>query len=47
MYRRRMDDLTYMVSFFTGPAQKSSKYGTGPTQWRKMTKFTEDGKNSY
>ena len=26
---------TYRVIFFTGPAQKSSKYGTGPTQqWK-------------
>ena len=24
--------LMYRVYFFTGPAQKSSKYGTGPTQ---------------
>ena len=23
---------TYRVTFFTGPTQKSSKYGTGPTQ---------------
>ena len=37
----------YRVSFFTGPAQKSSKYGTGPAQQRKTTKFTEDGKNPY
>ena len=26
--------------FLTGPAQKSSKYGTGPTQQQKMTKYT-------
>ena len=26
--------------FFTGPAQKSSKYGTGPPQQEKMTKYT-------
>ena len=37
----------YRVVFWTGPAQKSSKYGTGPTQERKMTKFAEDGKNPY
>ena len=24
----------------TGPAQKSSKYGTGPPQQKKMTKYT-------
>ena len=24
--------LIYRVTFLTGPAQKSSKYGTGPTQ---------------
>ena len=35
----------YRVSFLTGPAQKSSKYGTGPTNNEKMTKFTKDGKN--
>ena len=33
--------------FLTGPAQKSSKYGTGPAQLRKMIKFAEDGKNPY
>ena len=26
----------YRVSFLTGPAQKSSKYGTGPAQWQKI-----------
>ena len=26
--------------FLTGPAQKSSKYGTGPPQQEKMTKYT-------
>ena len=35
----------YRVFFFTGPTQKSSKYGTGPPQYRKITKFTGDGKN--
>ena len=30
----------YRVTFLTGPAQKSSKYGTGPTQQQKMTKYT-------
>ena len=30
----------YWVTFLTGPAQKSSKYGTGPTQQQKMTKYT-------
>ena len=30
----------YRVIFLTGPAQKSSKYGTGPTQQQKMTKYT-------
>ena len=33
--------------FFTGPPPKSSKYGTGPPQQEKMTKFTGDGKNPY
>ena len=28
--------------FFTGPTQKSSKYGTGPPQYKKMTKFIKD-----
>ena len=42
-----LNQATYRVSFFTGPAQKSSKYGTGPAQQRKTTKFTEDGKNPY
>ena len=28
------------MTFLTGPAQKSSKYGTGPTQQQKMTKYT-------
>ena len=27
---------TYRVTFLTGPAQKSSKYGTGPTQQQKI-----------
>ena len=26
----------YRVIFLTGPAQKSSKYGTGPTQEKKL-----------
>ena len=26
--------------FLTGPTQKSSKYGTGPPQQEKMTKYT-------
>ena len=30
----------YRVSFLTGPAQKSSKYGTGPGQQQKLTKYT-------
>ena len=30
----------YRVVFLTGPAQKSSKYGTGPPQQKKMTKYT-------
>ena len=32
--------MSYRVIFLTGPAQKSSKYGTGPTQQQKMTKYT-------
>ena len=32
----------YRVTFFSGPAHKSSKYGTGPTQKWKMTEFTKD-----
>ena len=32
--------VIYRVTFLTGPAQKSSKYGTGPTQQQKMTKYT-------
>ena len=32
--------LTYRVFFLTGSAPKSSKYGTGSTQQRKMTKYT-------
>ena len=32
--------ILYRVIFLTGPAQKSSKYGTGPTQQQKMTKYT-------
>ena len=39
------DVLHIQVFFLTGPTQKSSKYGTGPPQYRKMTKFTGDGKN--
>ena len=32
-YRDHLKSRTiYRVSFLTGPAQKSSKYGTGPTQ---------------
>ena len=34
--------LIYRVFFFTGPTQKSSKYGTGPPQYKKMTKFIKD-----
>ena len=30
----------YRVVFLTGPTQKSSKYGTGPPQQEKMTKYT-------
>ena len=30
----------YRVSFLTGPAQKSSKYETGPAQQQKLTKYT-------
>ena len=30
----------YRVTFLTGPAQKSSKYGTGPPQREKITKYT-------
>ena len=32
--------MLYRVTFLNGPAQKSSKYGTGPTQQQKMTKYT-------
>ena len=32
--RRFCKKLNYRV-FFTGPAPKSSKYGTGPAQWKK------------
>ena len=32
--------MLYRVFFLTGPAQKSSKYGTGPPQQEKMTKYT-------
>ena len=32
--------MKYRVSFLTGPAQKSSKYGTGPAQQQKLTKYT-------
>ena len=28
--------MSYRVIFLTGPAQKSSKYGTGPTQQQKI-----------
>ena len=42
---RQMWCEKYRVFFLTGPTQKSSKYGTGPPQYRKMTKFTGDGKN--
>ena len=34
------DLVIYRVTFLTGPAQKSSKYGTGPTQQQKITKYT-------
>ena len=30
-----INEEIYRVSFLTGPAQKSSKYGTGPTQQQK------------
>ena len=32
--------FNYRVVFLTGPTQKSSKYGTGPPQQEKMTKYT-------
>ena len=32
--------LCYRVVFLTGPTQKSSKYGIGPPQQEKMTKYT-------
>ena len=32
--------MNYRVIFLTGPAQKSSKYGTGPPQQQKMTNYT-------
>ena len=35
-------NIKYRVFFLTGPTQKSSKYGTGPPQYRKMTKFIKD-----
>ena len=31
--------------FFTGPTQKSSKYGTGPPQQKKYTQDTKDDKS--
>ena len=31
---------TYRVVFLTGPTQKSFKYGIGPPQQEKMTKYT-------
>ena len=31
---------SYRVIFSNGPTQKSSKYGTGPPQQEKMTKYT-------
>ena len=40
------DILIYRV-IFSGPPPKRSKYGTGPPQQEKMTKFTGDGKNPY
>ena len=30
-----VDSRLYRVTLLTGPAQKSSKYGTGPTQQQK------------
>ena len=32
--------MIYRVSFLTGPAQKSHKYETGPTQQQKVAKYT-------
>ena len=32
--------VNYRVVFLTGPTQKSSKYGTGPPQQEKLTKYT-------
>ena len=45
--RRVLGSSNLTGCFFSGPAQKSSKYGTGPIQKRTITKFTENGKNSY
>ena len=39
--------LLVQGDFLTGPAQRSLKYGTGPIQKRKMTKFSENGKNPH
>ena len=37
---RETTKYRYRVVFLTGPTQKSSKYGTGPPQQEKMTKYT-------
>ena len=40
IFRLQSDEFLYRVVFLTGPTQKSSKYGTGPPQQEKMTKYT-------
>ena len=37
----QMQEDIYRVSFFTGPAQKSSKYGTGPRPIEKNDKVRQ------
>ena len=34
--KKQFEMWKYRVTFLTGPAQKSSKYGTGPTQQQKI-----------
>ena len=35
LHKKMNVPFNYRVTFLTGPAQKSSKYGTGPTQQQK------------
>ena len=44
-YHKRQN--TYRVFHLTGPPPKSSKYGTGPPNKKKITKYTGPTQNRF